>query len=191
MSLDGFSMRPLVRELNNTLAGGRIDKITQPNKQSIVLSIRQPGTNHQLHISINSQNPAAHLLNKNLENPPEPPVFCMVLRKQLETGRIAAIRQHGLDRILLMDVDSIAAGGKIVTKTLIMELMGKYSNMILVQDGVIIDALRKIGTNSSRVRTVLPGDTYELPPGQDKLDIFVTPISDVIAKLRQLAPKNG
>jgi len=95
MSLDGFSMRPLVRELNNTLAGGRIDKITQPNKQSIVLSIRQPGQNQQLHICINSQNPAAHLMTNNLENPPEPPVFCMVLRKQLETGRIAAIRQHG------------------------------------------------------------------------------------------------
>ena len=189
MSLDGFSMRPLVRELNRTLAGGRIDKITQPNKQSIVLSIRQPGQNQQLHICINSQNPAAHLMTKNLENPPEPPVFCMVLRKQLETGRIAAIRQHGLDRILLMDVDSIAAGGKIVTKTLIMELMGKYSNMILVQDGVIIDALRKIGTNSSRVRTVLPGDTYELPPGQDKLDIFTTPMTDVITKLRQLTPE--
>ncbi len=189
MSLDGFSMRPLVRELNSTLAGGRIDKITQPNKQSIVLSIRQPGQNQQLHICINSQNPAAHLMTKNLENPPEPPVFCMVLRKQLETGRIAAIRQHGLDRILLMDVDSIAAGGKIVTKTLIMELMGKYSNMILVQDGVIIDALRKIGTNSSRVRTVLPGDTYELPPGQDKLDIFTTPMTNVIAKLRQLPPE--
>ncbi len=74
MSLDGFSMRPLVRELNRTLAGGRIDKITQPNKQSIVLSIRQPGQNQQLHICINSQNPAAHLMTKNLENPPEPPV---------------------------------------------------------------------------------------------------------------------
>ena len=157
-----------------------------------MLSIRQPGQNQQLHICINSQNPAAHLMTKNLENPPEPPVFCMVLRKQLETGRIAAIRQHGLDRILLMDVDSIAAGGKIVTKTLIMELMGKYSNMILVQDGIIIDALRKIGTNSSRVRTVLPGDAYELPPGQDKLDLFTTPLNDVIESIAlQLAPKNA
>ncbi|MCR5757713.1 MAG: NFACT family protein [Selenomonas sp.] len=189
MSLDGFSMHPLVRELNNTLAGGRIDKITQPNKQSVVLSIRQPGQNHQLHISINSQNPAAHLLTKNLENPPEPPIFCMVLRKQLETGRIAAIRQHGLDRILLMDVDSLAAGGKIVTKTLVMELMGKYSNIILLQDGTIIDALRKIGTNSSRVRTVLPGDTYELPPGQDKLDLFTTPLPDVMAKVKATGPE--
>lgn len=109
MSLDGFSMHPLTRELDTALAGGRIDKITQPNKQSIILSVRQPGQNFLLHISINSQNPSAHLLEKNLENPPEPPVFCMVLRKQIETGRIAQVRQHGLDRLLLIDIDSLAA----------------------------------------------------------------------------------
>lgn len=181
MSLDGFSMHPLTRELDTALAGGRIDKITQPNKQSIILSVRQPGQNFLLHISINSQNPSAHLLEKNLENPPEPPVFCMVLRKQIETGRIAQVRQHGLDRLLLIDIDSLAAGGRIVTKTLVLELMGKYSNIILVQDGVIIDALRKIGANSSRVRTVLPGQTYELPPGQEKKDLFTDAIADIMA----------
>lgn len=181
MSLDGFSMHPLTRELDTALAGGRIDKITQPNKQSIILSVRQPGQNFLLHISINSQNPSAHLLEKNLENPPEPPVFCMVLRKQIETGRIAKVRQHGLDRLLLIDIDSLAAGGRIVTKTLVLELMGKYSNIILVQDGVIIDALRKIGANSSRVRTVLPGQTYELPPGQEKKDLFTDAIADIMA----------
>ena len=99
MSLDGFSMHPLTRELDTALAGGRIDKITQPNKQSIILSVRQPGQNFLLHISINSQNPSAHLLEKNLENPPEPPVFCMVLRKQIETGRIAKVRQQIADLI--------------------------------------------------------------------------------------------
>ena len=181
MSLDGFSMRPLTRELHAALAGGRIDKITQPNKQSIILSVRQPGQNFLLHISINSQNPSAHLLKKNLENPPEPPVFCMVLRKQIETGRIAQIRQHGLDRLLLIDIDSLAAGGRIVTKTLVLELMGKYSNIILVQDGIIIDALRKIGANSSRVRTVLPGQAYELPPGQEKKDLFTDDIETIMA----------
>lgn len=181
MSLDGFSMHPLTRELHTALAGGRIDKITQPNKQSIILSVRQPGQNFLLHISINSQNPSAHLLEKNLENPPEPPVFCMVLRKQIETGRIAQVRQHGLDRLLLIDIDSLAAGGRIVTKTLVLELMGKYSNIILVQDGVIIDALRKIGANSSRVRTVLPGQAYELPPGQEKKDLFTDAIADIMA----------
>lgn len=181
MSLDGFSMHPLTRELDTALADGRIDKITQPNKQSIILSVRQPGQNFLLHISINSQNPSAHLLEKNLENPPEPPVFCMVLRKQIETGRIAKVRQHGLDRLLLIDIDSLAAGGRIVTKTLVLELMGKYSNIILVQDGVIIDALRKIGANSSRVRTVLPGQTYELPPGQEKKDLFTDDIAAIMA----------
>jgi len=186
MSLDGYSMRPLVRELDARLTGGRIDKITQPNKQSIVLSVRQPGETVLLHISVNSRNPSAHILERNLENPPEPPVFCMVLRKQLETGRIAGIRQHGLDRLLLMDVDSLGAHSQIVTKTLVIELMGKYSNIILVQDGRIIDALRKIGNNSSRVRTVLPGDAYELPPDQDKLDLLAVPLDTIMGKLREL-----
>lgn len=180
MSLDGFSMHALVRELSRAVTGGRIDKITQPNKQSIILSIRQPGENHLLQISTTSQNPSAHLLTKNLENPPEPPVFCMVLRKQLETGRIAGIRQHGLDRLLLLDVDSLAAGGRIVTKTLVIELMGKYSNIILVQDGKILDALRKIGENSSRVRTVLPGQEYELPPAQNEQNVFRDDLEDIL-----------
>ena len=184
MSLDGFSMRPLASELDAMLAGGRIDKITQPNKQSITLSIRQPGQNHLLHISIAPQNPSAHILEKPLENPPEPPVFCMLLRKHLETGRIVSIRQHGLDRLLLIDIDFLAGGGRIVTKTLVLELMGKYSNIILIQDGIIIDALRKIGNNSSRVRTVLPGDAYELPPGQDKLDPFTRPLEDIMAAVK-------
>lgn len=184
MSLDGFSMHALTRELNDSLSGGRIDKITQPSKQSIIISVRCQQENLLLHISINSQNPAAHLLKKNLENPPEPPVFCMVLRKQLEGGRIASIRQHSLDRLLLVDIDSLAAGGQIVTKTLVLEFMGKYSNIILTQDNIIIDALRKIGTNSSRVRTVLPSDSYALPPAQDKLDIFTTDINVIMERVK-------
>lgn len=184
MSLDGFSMRPLVRELDAALSGGRIDKITQPNKQSIILAIRQPGENHLLHISINPQNPSAHLLQKNLENPPEPPVFCMVLRKQIESGRIASIRQHGLDRLLLIDIDALAAGGQIVTKTLVLELMGKYSNIILLQDNIIVDALRKIGENSSRVRTVLPGQRYKLPPHQEKRDLLADDPHTILDAIR-------
>lgn len=184
MSLDGFSMHFLARELDSILAGGRIDKITQPNKQSIIISVRQPGQNYLLHISIAPQNPSAHILTKTLENPPEPPSFCMLLRKHLETGRIVSIKQHGLDRLLLMDIDFLGGGGKIITKTIVMELMGKYSNIILVQDGQILDALRKIGTNSSRVRTVLPGDSYELPPGQDKLDLFEVTLPEIIAALK-------
>ena len=184
MSLDGISMHPLAIELDRAVAGGRIDRINQPSKQSIVMSLRLPGKNVLLHITINPQNPAMHLIDKAPENPPEPPMFCMVLRKHLETGRIAGVRQYGLDRLLIMDIDFLSAGGKIITKTLVVELMGKYSNIILVQDGIIIDALRKVGTNSSRVRTVLPGDEYALPPQQDKLNLLETPVSEVIAVIK-------
>ncbi|WP_405756981.1 NFACT family protein [Anaerovibrio slackiae] len=184
MSLDGISMHPLAIELDRAVAGGRIDRINQPSKQSIVMSLRLPGKNVLLHITINPQNPAMHLIDKAPENPPEPPMFCMVLRKHLETGRIAGVRQYGLDRLLMLDIDFLSAGGKIITKTLVVELMGKYSNIILVQEGIIIDALRKVGTNSSRVRTVLPGDAYVLPPQQDKLNLLETPIREAIAAIR-------
>ena len=184
MSLDGISMHPLAIELDRAVAGGRIDRINQPSKQSIVMSLRLPGKNVLLHITINPQNPAMHLIDKAPENPPEPPMFCMVLRKHLETGRIASVRQYGLDRLLIMDIDFLSAGGRIITKSLVVELMGKYSNIILVQDGIIIDALRKVGTNSSRVRTVLPGDAYVLPPQQDKLNLLETPIREAIAAIR-------
>ena len=184
MSLDGISMPPLAIELDRAVAGGRIDRINQPSKQSIVMSLRLPGKNVLLHITINPQNPAMHLIDKAPENPPEPPMFCMVLRKHLETGRIAGVRQYGLDRLLIMDIDFLSAGGRIITKSLVVELMGKYSNIILVQDGIIIDALRKVGTNSSRVRTVLPGDEYALPPQQDKLNLLETPVSEVIAAIK-------
>ena len=183
MSFDGFSMHPLVQELKNALEGGRIDRINQPNRHSIILAVRQPGINRLLHISINPQNPAAYLITKAPENPKEPPVFCMVLRKQIEAGRIANVRQHGLDRLILIDIDTLAAGGKLVTKTLAIELMGKYSNIILLQDGTIIDALRKIGENNSRIRTVLPGQSYALPPGQEKLDLFLTPTETILERI--------
>lgn len=179
MSLDGISMHPLSIELDRALAGGRIDKINQPNKQSIVMVVRQPGKNLMVNITINPQNPAIHIIEKAPDNPTEPPMFCMVLRKHLEMGRIARVYQQGLDRLLIMDVDFLAAGGQIVTKSIVMELMGKYSNIILVENNTIIDALRKVGTNSSRVRTILPGDTYELPPVQDKLNILEVELQDV------------
>ncbi|MCR5447503.1 MAG: NFACT family protein [Schwartzia sp.] len=186
MSLDGFSMRRLVIELNKSLTGGRIDKITQPNRQTLTFSVRQPGENQLLYISIQPQNPILYRLDAPLESPAEPPTFCMVLRKQIETGRIAQIRQHGLDRIISLDIDVIGAGGRIVTKTLICELMGKYSNLILVQDGIIIDALRKVGANSSRIREVLPGEPYEIPPTQDKYDVTLAPPQKIIEKLSGL-----
>ncbi|KHM53214.1 Predicted component of the ribosome quality control (RQC) complex, YloA/Tae2 family, contains fibronectin-binding (FbpA) and DUF814 domains [Anaerovibrio lipolyticus DSM 3074] len=184
MSLDGISMHPLAIELDRAITGGRIDKINQPNKQSVILSVRQPGKNYLVHISINPQNPAVHIIEKAPDNPPEPPMFCMVLRKHIETARIARVYQHSLDRIIILDMDVLAAGGQIVTKSLVVELMGKYSNIILVQDENIIDVLRRVGANSSRIRTVLPGDPYILPPIQNKMDILECSMDDVVASIK-------
>ena len=185
MSLDGFSTQPLVQELRDALTGGRIDKITQPSKASVFLSIRQPGRNHLLHIAASPQASAVFLAQRPPENPAEPPLFCMVLRKQLEGSRIADIRQHALDRIIVFDFDSLAAGGKIVTKTLVVELIGKHSNIILVQDGRIIDALRKVGSANSRTRLILPAREYAPPPAQEKLDLRTTAPAAVIERLIQ------
>ena len=184
MSLDGISMHPLAIELDRAITGGRIDKINQPNKQSVILSVRQPGKNYLVHISINPQNPAVHIIERAPDNPPEPPMFCMVLRKHIETARIARVYQHSLDRIIILDMDVLAAGGQIVTKSLVVELMGKYSNIILVQDENIIDVLRRVGANSSRIRTVLPGDPYILPPIQNKMDILECSMDDVVASIK-------
>ena len=184
MSLDGFSMSALVRELADALTGGRIDKINQPNKQSIVLGIRQPGQNLLFYINTNAGNPSAHLIETAPENPAEPPTFVMLLRKQLETGRIAAVRQEGRDRIIHLDIDVIAGGGRIVTRTLTLELIGKYSNIILHEDGIITEALRRIGENTSRVRTVYKGLPYVLPPAQEKCDLLTADTEDILTRVR-------
>ena len=184
MNLDGFSMRPLTLELKKFLVGGRIDKISQQNKVTFTITIRQPGQTFLLKISVAPQNPAMYLVKKSAENLPEPSTFCMVLRKNLEGGRIAEIRQFELDRIIFIDVDSIGAGGKIQTVTLSCELIGKYSNLILISEEKIIDALKKIGTNSSRVRTVLPNQIYQMPPAQNKFDIFSADLDEVTKNLQ-------
>ena len=184
MNLDGLSMRPLTLELKNLLVGGRIDKIFQHNKVTFSFSIRQPGKTFLLKISVAPQFPAIFIANHSFENLPEPPTFCMVLRKNLENGRISDIRQFQLDRIIFIDVDTIGVGGKIQTLTLSVELIGKYSNIILIDDNKIIDALKKIGTNSSRVRTVLPNQIYQLPPAQNKFDIFSVNLDEITKNLQ-------
>ncbi len=184
MNLDGFSMRSLTKELSEKLVGGRIDKIFQQNKSNFTFTVRQPGQSFLVKLSTSPQNPAIYITENAPENLPEPPTFCMVLRKNLESGRIAAIRQHELDRIIFIDVDSIGAGGKIQTVTLAAELIGKYSNLILISENVIVAALKKIGTNSSRVRTVLPGQIYQMPPEQNKIDIFNTGVDEIILRIK-------
>lgn len=184
MSLDGFSMIVLAQELNNNLLGGRIDRIFQPNKNIIIMNIRQPGINHCLFISANPQNPAINLTKASFSNPDIPPNFCMFLRKHIEDGRISEIYQTASDRVINIAIDTIGKGGIIETKILIIELMGKYSNIILVQDNIILDSLKKIGPTMSRVRLVLPNREYFLPIDSEKLNILTVPSEDISTKLK-------
>lgn len=184
MNLEGFSIFHLAEELDSTLELARIDKIMQPNKSIIYLSLRKPGANLNLLISAAPQNPAVYLTDNVPENPKEPPVFCMVLRKQLEAGRIAKVRERKGDRIIEIDVDTLGAGGKIFTKTLIIELLGKNSNIILTENNVIIDALRKIGAGKSKTRTILPNVEYIPPTPQNKMDLRSEDIDLIIENLK-------
>ena len=172
MRLDGLSLSSLVAELNDRLTGGRIDKIFQPDKQTLIVWIRKPGENLKLLISIAAHAPRIHLANHCPDNPATPPVFCMLLRKHLEDARIGSIRQQGQDRIVILDFDVRAEQGLITTKQLIVEIMGKHSNIILVANDIILDAIRRVNMYMSRHRQVLPGKPYLLPPGQDRLSLF-------------------
>ncbi len=180
MSLDGFSMSPLVTELHTRLVGGRIDKIFQIDKYTLIFWIRQYNENLRLLISVNPEQPCIHLAAATPENPPVPPSFCMLLRKHLEDGRIGQICQHNLDRIVKIDIDIRGEQGNILTKSLVVELMGKHSNIIFMHDNTIIDAIKRVGDKISRVRQILPGRTYNDPPGQSRINLLTTPAIDLL-----------
>ena len=182
MSLDGLSLSPLVAELNNRLAGGRIDRIFQPDKQTLILWVRQARETLKLLVSVSATHPHIHLADTVPDNPAAPPVFCMLLRKHLEDGRIGEVRQHGDDRIITIDFDVRVEQGLIATKQLIIELMGKHSNIIFVYNDVIIDSIRRVNVYMSRHRQVLPGKPYILPPSQDRLSLLTTAPAAIAAQ---------
>ena len=183
MSLDGLSLSTLLSELNDKLAGGRIDKIFQTDKYTLTMWVRQPTQNLCLLISVNPQHPRLHLIDTPPENPTTPPAFSMLLRKHIEGGRIGKIEQYSRDRIALLSIDTRGEDGIIITKYLVVELMGKHSNIILTHDNLIIDAIKRIGISTSRQRQVLPKTEYTYPPGQLRLDLLTTPITDFITAL--------
>lgn len=169
MPMDGFTLSFMQRELYEKLLGGRVDKVNQPERDALVLLIRSGG-NHKLLLSANANQARAQLTAQTYENPAEPPMFCMLMRKHLMGSRITDIRQLSGDRILALSFDCLDDLGYHVQKTLYLELMGRHSNLTLVGgDGTIIDAIRHVNSEMSRVRTVLPGGKYQLPPQPDKL----------------------
>ena len=170
MPMDGFTLSFMQQELHDTLLGGRVDKVNQPERDVLVLGIRSGGSNHKLLLSANANQARAQLTVQTYENPVEPPMFCMLMRKRLQGARVLNVEQVGGDRILVITFDCMDEMSDHVQKKLYLEIMGRHSNLTLVHaDGVIIDSIRHVNSEMSRVRTVLPGGVYHLPPQPEKL----------------------
>ena len=188
MPMDGLTAGFAARELNEILRGGRIDKITQPERDAGVLVIRAGGENHRLLLCASPNNARCHLTMGSFSNPLEPPALCMLMRKQLTGARITEIRQVGGDRIIHVDMDAVNELGDHVLRRLVLEIMGRHSNLLLLDENDrILEATRHVNPEMSRVRQIQPGMTYLPPPAQDKLDPGTATAEELYSRLSALA----
>lgn len=173
MPIDAIFAAGLRNELAADLTGGRIDKVQQPARDLLILSLRAGGKNRRLLISAGTGTARAHFTQESYENPQSPPMFCMLLRKHLTGARVAELIQPPSERVLIFRLDALDEMGTPVKKELVLEMMGRNSNVILIDgEGRIIDSLRRVDGDMSRDRQVLPGLFYRLPAPQDKPDIL-------------------
>ena len=174
MALDGAFLHTIQSELTARI-GARIDKIHQPSREEIVLILRWPGGSGRLLLSASASNARIHFTSFPPENPKTPPMFCMLLRKHLGSGKLIAVRQLELDRVLCLDFETTNELGDLVVMTIAVEIMGRHSNIIVIgPDGKILDAVKRVDNTMSGVRMVLPGLTYTVPPLQNKLNLLTT-----------------
>ena len=167
MALDGIVISNLVYELNNALENARISKIAQPETDELLFTCKGPNGNYRVAISASASLPFVYLTQENKPSPLQAPTFCMVLRKHIANGKILRIYQPGMERIIHFEVEHLNELGDLCKKTLIVELMGKHSNIIFCnEDGTIIDSIKRISSATSSVREVLPGREYFIPATQ-------------------------
>ncbi len=184
MPMDGLTLGFAARELDGLLAGGRIDRISQPERDTVILLIRAGNENRKLLLCASPNNARCHLTAGSYANPLEPPAFCMLMRKTLLGGRIKSVRQIGGDRVIHIDIDTIDEMGDHVDRRLILEVMSRHSNLILTDgNGRILEAARHVSEGMSRVRQIQPGLTYEAPPAQDKADPGAVTPEELAARL--------
>ena len=171
MALDAVAVSALVDELQ-CLVGGRVDKVHQPERDEIAVYVRTYDSSYRLVLSASSANPRAHLTVHTKKNPATAPLFCMLLRKHIGSGKITAVEQVGFERIIKISVESYNELGDLTVKYLITEIMGRYSNVILVsEDGTVIDSVKHVDGTVSSVREILPGGVYAPPPPQNKVPL--------------------
>ena len=171
MSMDGLSLYSAMNELNKRLAGGKIDKIQQTDKEELLLMVRSLGQTYRLLINASAADNRVQLTELKKQAPSEAPMFCMLLRKRIAGGKIVRFEQERLDRVLKISIETYNDLGDLSVFALYCELMGKHSNIILANEkGVIVDAIKHVGLGMSSVRFVMPGLEYSAPPAQDKQD---------------------
>ncbi len=171
MAFDGITIANIISELKQALTGGRIYKIAQPENDELLLTIKNNGTQYRLFLSADASLPLVYLTSTNKQSPMTAPGFCMLLRKHLQNAKIISISQPGLERIIHLELEHLNELGDVCRKKLIIEIMGKHSNIIFCDmDHKIIDSIKHISGMISSVREVLPGRTYFIPKTQDKED---------------------
>ncbi|MBP5377930.1 MAG: NFACT family protein, partial [Ruminococcus sp.] len=189
MALDGAFLYAVKSELM-PLIGGRVEKIHQPSREEVIISIRTRSGSKKLYISANAGSARVHITENSVDNPQTPPMFCMLLRKRLGSGKLIDIRQDGLERILFLDFECVNELGDIVTVTLACEIMGRCSNLVIVSsEGKVIDSIKRVDEDMSRERLVLPGMKYTLPPRDDRLNFLTSEPEEIVSRLSSTEPK--
>lgn len=185
MALDGIFLHHLKNEISDFAVDSRVDKIHQPSRDELVITLRSREGSRRLLISCNADSARIHFTDFPPENPPKPPMFCLLLRKRLTGAWVTSIVQEDLERILRINFSGTDELGDKVSYALIVEIMGRYSNIIFVdKNNKIIDSVKRIDENKSQVREILPGLTYTAPPKQDKLNIFTCDTDVIREKIR-------
>ena len=174
MAFDGITIANIVTELNQTITGGKINKIAQPENDELIITIKNQRKQYRLFLSASASLPLIYLTETNKPSPLTAPNFCMLLRKHIGSGKIIAIEQPGMERIIRFTIEHLNELGDLCTKYLIVEIMGKHSNIIFCnEEDQIIDSIKHVSAHMSSVREVLPGRPYFIPETQSKLNPLV------------------
>ena len=181
--MDGLTLAAAVSELA-LLVDGKIDKIQQPGRDELIITVRSYGSVYRLLLSASAENSRVQLTGQRPENPAEPPMFCMLLRKHLAGGRMLSVDQPNFDRIVVISISAYSDLGDLAVYKLVCEVMGKHSNIMLVNEkDIVIDSIKRVDLSMSAVRPILPGVIYSIPKTQEKLDPRHATYNDFVAAL--------
>ena len=184
MALDGAMLHLIKKELEQGILDAKVDKVFQPSREMLILAMRGKNKNRKLLISASANSARIHFTERAVENPAQPPMLCMLLRKRLCGARLSAIEQPGLERVLLLKFDAHNELGDEITLTVAVEIMGRHSNIVLIDErGLVIDAVKRIDSELSSMRFILPGIQYELPPAQEKRNLLASDTEGIVREV--------